>query len=75
MIKRLVRHGNSTALIIDKAVLQLLNLTLDTPLQITTDGTNLLISPVRSRARQRKVKRALASVNLRHGEALRHLAE
>lgn len=44
MIKTLVKHGNSWALIIDKPVLELLNITPDTPLEISTkDGKSLQI--------------------------------
>ena len=47
MIKRLTPHGNSAALIIDKALLEILHIDMDTPLEIVTDGENLIISPVR----------------------------
>ena len=44
MVKTLVKHGNSWALIIDKPVLELLNITPDTPLEISTkDGKSLQI--------------------------------
>ena len=39
MVKRLTPHGNSAALIIDKPVLDLLHITMETPLEIVTDGT------------------------------------
>ena len=38
MTKTLVQHGNSAALILDKPILELLNVSMDTPLEITTDG-------------------------------------
>ena len=44
MIKTLVQHGNSAALIIDKPILELLGVTLESPLKITTDGKSLVIS-------------------------------
>ena len=47
MIKKLTKHGNSWALIIDKPVLDLLNINPETPLEITTDGQLLLISPMK----------------------------
>ena len=47
MIKTLTTHGNSAALIIDKPLLEILNIDMDTPLEIVTDGANLIISPVR----------------------------
>jgi antitoxin component of MazEF toxin-antitoxin module len=43
--KKLIRHGNSAALVLDKALLELLNVEMDTPLQVTTDGHNIIISP------------------------------
>ncbi|MBI4287429.1 MAG: AbrB/MazE/SpoVT family DNA-binding domain-containing protein [Chloroflexi bacterium] len=66
MIKTLTQHGNSAALIIDKAILELLNITWDTPLEIITDGKSLIISPVRDKRRSEIVRRALAKVNMRH---------
>ena len=45
MIKKLIRHGNSAALVIDKPILELLNASFDTPFEVTTDGKNLILSP------------------------------
>ena len=75
MVKHLTQHGNSTALVIDKAILALLRITIKTPLQLTTDGRNLIISPVRDAKRQSRFRAALEAVNRRHGKTLRALAE
>ena len=53
MIKRLVRHGNSRALIIDKPILELLGATEDSEFTITTDGRSLTITPVSSAEEER----------------------
>jgi antitoxin component of MazEF toxin-antitoxin module len=45
MIKTLNKVGNSYAMIIDKPILELLNINPDTPLEIMTDGESLLIRP------------------------------
>jgi antitoxin component of MazEF toxin-antitoxin module len=45
MIKKLVSYGNSAALIIDKPILELLKVDMETPLEISTDGRSLIISP------------------------------
>ena len=74
MIKKLVSHGNSAALIIDRPIMDLLNVDMSTPLEITTDGRNLIISPVESTAREKKIKAALEKVNKKHGKTLRKLA-
>ncbi len=75
MIKYLTRHGNSAALIIDKALLEILRIDMDTPLEIVTDGESLIISPVGDRSRRDRVDGALKKVNARHGGTLRRLAE
>ena len=45
MIKTLSRHGNSFALVIDKSILDILNIKFDTQLDVTTDGKSLTITP------------------------------
>ena len=75
MVKRLTRHGNSLALVIDKGVLELLGIGADTPLSISTDGTCLIISPVRATKRRKDLGDALERVNRRYGKTLKRLAE
>ncbi len=75
MVKRLTRHGNSLALVIDKAVLELLDIDGETPLDITTDGEALIVTPVRDEVRREKFKSALERANARYGRALKRLAE
>jgi antitoxin MazE len=75
MVKRLVAHGNSAALIIDKPVLDLLNIDMDTPLEIKTDGASLIISPVRTADREKRLRQALKKVNKNHATTLKKLAE
>lgn len=75
MIKKLVSHGNSAALVIDKPILELLHVDMDTPLEIATDGRNLIISPVQNEKREKKFKAALEKVNRSHGRTLKRLAE
>ena len=74
MVKRLTRHGNSAALIIVKPVLDLLQITMETPLEIATDGRNLIISPVQTERRERRFRSALEAVNRRHAKTLKALA-
>ncbi len=75
MIKKLVSHGNSAALIIDKPILQLLKADENTPFEITTDGRNLIISPVTDEKREKKFRATLEKVNKMHGKTLKKLAE
>lgn len=75
MIKRLTKHGNSLALVIDRGVLDLLDIDADTPLSISTDGSCLIIAPVRDMERREKFKAALDEANSRYGRALKRLAD
>jgi antitoxin MazE len=75
MLKKLTRHGNSLALVIDKGVLELLDIDDTTPLEISTDGTLLLISPVRDEKRKHQFQEVLEKVNEKHGRALKRLAD
>jgi antitoxin component of MazEF toxin-antitoxin module len=54
MVRKLTRFGNSLALVIDPALLNRLDIGSDTPLDITTDGEALIISPVREGDRRRQ---------------------
>lgn len=75
MVKFLTKVGNSEALVIDKAILSLLHISADTPLELTTDGKNLVISPVSDPDRVKEVTRAYKAVKKRFGRALKRLAD
>jgi len=74
MIKKMVSHGNSAALIIDKPILEILKIDMDTPLEVSTDGKNLIISPVKDAKRVARFRAALQKVNKKHGKTLKKLA-
>lgn len=75
MIKSLTKHGNSLALVIDRGVLDLLDIDADTPLSISTDGACLVITPVRDVDRRGKFRAALEEANRHYGRALKRLAD
>ena len=75
MVKKLSRHGNSLALVIDRSILDLLEIDEDTSLEITTDGEALIIAPARDKKRRKRFEQALAASNERYGNALKRLAE
>jgi len=60
MVKKFTQHGNSWALVIDRPILDLINVDPQTtPVQISTDGENLIVSPIRDASRRRKFEAAL----------------
>ena len=78
MIKTLTKHGNSYALVIDKPILDLLNIRPDTPLVVSTDGKSLIVSPDDGEDEDiddGKFQEALDRVNHRYAKVLKRLAE
>ena len=75
MPKTLTRHGNSFALLIDKGIMELLNIDSDTPLEIRTNGESLIVTPCRSQLTDAGLAAALKSVNEEFGDVLKNLAK
>jgi len=75
MIKLLKKHGNSLALVIDKGVLDLLEIDASTPLSISTDGRCLVITPVRDARRRERFRAALSEGNRKYTKMLKRLAD
>ena len=74
MIKKLSAVGNSLGLIIERPILELLNITRDTPLEIKTDGEALIIRPVQLTKKER-VRESARRMMAVHDETLRKLAK
>ena len=52
-----------------------LNIDPDTPLEITTDGQTLVVSPARNSKHRAKFQASLKETNRRYGRALKRLAD
>ena len=70
MTKKLIRHGNSAALVLDRALLDVLKVQMDTPLEVTTDGRNIIISPQVNERAEETLLAALEKINKKHGSVL-----
>ena len=75
MTKKLIRHGNSAALVLDKALLDILKVRMDTPLEVTTDGKNIIISPQVNEKAEATLLQALERINVKHGAVLARLGK
>ncbi len=74
MIKKLSSVGNSLGLIIDRPILELLNIDRDTPLEVRTDGEALIIRPAKLNKKER-VRAGTKRMMATHQAALRKLAK
>jgi antitoxin component of MazEF toxin-antitoxin module len=75
VVKKLTKHGNSLALVIDRPILDLLNIDTETPLDLSTDGRRLIVAPAGQSARRRKFESAQRTAHERYGKAFKKLAE
>ncbi len=55
MLKKLAKYGNSTTLVIDKAILELLNMNESSIVKLKIDGPSLIITPVSASSEAEKV--------------------
>ena len=75
MVKRLVKTGKGLALVLDRPMLERLKIDASTPLEVSTDGEVIVISPVRQRRRTLKLKRLVEQAHRQYGGVFRRLAE
>lgn len=75
MQKKLVKTGNSLALVLDRALLEETGIDAETPLEVSTDGEVIVVSPVRSAKRTAKLKRIAERAHARYAGAFKRLAE
>ena len=75
MKKRLTRTGNSLALVIDRALLEELDIEADTELELSTDGDVLVVTPLRDGERKRRLADLVAEAHELYGGVFRRLAE
>ncbi len=74
MIKKLSAVGNSLGIIIERPILELLDITKDTPLEIKTDGEALIIRPAKLSGKER-IRASTKRMMTVHDETLRKLAK
>jgi antitoxin component of MazEF toxin-antitoxin module len=75
MVKKLIQHGNSAALVIDKPIMEILNITNETIFELSTDGKNLILSPQVENNQEETIIHSLERINKKYGAVLRRLGE
>ena len=75
MTKRLSKHGNSLALVIDRGILEMLDIDETTALSVTTDGKTLFVSREADSKRAAAFEKAAERVLRKHDKVFRRLAD
>jgi antitoxin component of MazEF toxin-antitoxin module len=74
MKKNLTHIGNSLGLVIEKPILELLQITQETELEMTTDGKRLIIEPLHPKRKRRLADAAKRAMDM-HESTFRRLAK
>ncbi|MGH9949841.1 MAG: AbrB/MazE/SpoVT family DNA-binding domain-containing protein [Pyrinomonadaceae bacterium] len=75
MTKNLIAIGNSLGIIIEKPILDILNITRDTALEMKTDGHKLIIEPAETPDRTERIRSISRKIIKSHEKTFRKLAE
>lgn len=75
MIKTLQKHGNSQALVLDKTIMEMLNIDADTPLQVSVSNGSLIVTPVNRGIALEEVTDSLNRLRPRYKQMLENLAK
>lgn len=78
MKKKLTKHGNSMALVIDKPLMKLLNLNEKSEVKITIKDGKLIIEPVQKEIKKRsaqQVREATRKIIEEYAEAFKKLSK
>lgn len=75
IIKKLIKQGNSTCLVIERSLRELLEIDTHTALKLSVEGRKLIIEPLTAEERRSRFKKALAQTKREYGVALKRLAK
>jgi antitoxin component of MazEF toxin-antitoxin module len=73
MIKKLIQHGNSVALVIDKPIMEMLKITNETSFELSTAGKNIILSPQNVTNQENNILDSLEKINGKYGNVLKKL--
>lgn len=75
MIKKLTRLGNSSALVVDRPLMSLMDIDEETPLKITIEGRRMIVEPLDEVERAAKFQKIMKRTGKKNAELFRRLAK
>lgn len=75
MFKKLTRQGNSTALILDRQLMELMGIDRDSVVKVSVHGRKLVIEPLSDAERGTKIKEIQAKALKKNAELFKRLAK
>ena len=74
MVKKLQKHGNSLALVIEKPILEALGIGVDDPVEVTLSGKSLIVTRVGNPIQADEAVAVLNDLRPTYGNMLKNLA-
>jgi len=75
MVKKLTRLGNSSALVVDKTLMELMGIDSDTLLKISVKDRRMIVEPLSEEERAERFKAAMKKTGTKNAELFRRLAK
>jgi antitoxin MazE len=75
MFKKLTRQGNSTALILDRQIMELLGIDRDAVVKVSVRGRRLIVEPLSEEERAMKIKEIQRKTLEKNAELFKRLAK
>jgi antitoxin component of MazEF toxin-antitoxin module len=75
MAQKLIKHGDDWALVIDKQIIEALDISPDTEFELLADETKLVVNLIREQQVEAKLDQAIDRIHKRFGNAMKKLAE
>jgi len=75
IVKKLTRQGNSSALVIDRPLMKLMDIDNDTELKITVKGRKMIVEPLTDEERKARFREVLEKTGRKNAELFRRLAK
>lgn len=75
MVKKLARQGNSACLIIDRQIMDLLELDNDSTVRLSVEGHKLIVEPLSEKERAAMFRKAMEKTGSKNAKLFRKLAK
>ena len=75
MLKTLTRDGDDVVLVIDRSMLEMINADINTVFDITTDGTALILTPVKDADHLSAVRDSVERIGKRYAKTFEELSK
>jgi antitoxin component of MazEF toxin-antitoxin module len=75
MFKRLTKTGNSVALVLERPVLEATQLEAGAEVEVSTNGDVIIVSPVRDKKRNARLRAIVEELDNEYAGAFRRLAK